>query len=77
MKPTTLFGALRGPLMLITLGALLAMDQMEQLSFASTWPTLLILYGALKLAERAFRPSSEEGPGSNSGSNYGQGGSLA
>jgi hypothetical protein len=44
--------AIRGPLMLILLGALLAADQAEKLDIGRTWPALLILYGLLKLAER-------------------------
>lgn len=45
--------AIRGPLLMITLGALLAVDQMGSYSFGRTWPVLLILFGVLKLAERA------------------------
>jgi hypothetical protein len=41
--------AIRGPLMLIALGLLLAADQMDKMSFGQTWPALLILFGLLKL----------------------------
>ena len=44
--------AIRGPLMLMALGVLLAADQAEKLEIGRTWPALLILYGLLKLAER-------------------------
>ncbi len=45
--------AVRGPLMMITLGVLASFDHMGGPSFWRTWPVLLILLGALKLAERA------------------------
>ena len=48
----TLIGALRGPLLLMLLGGLLAADQLGAMSFSLTWPALLILYGALKLIDR-------------------------
>jgi hypothetical protein len=44
--------AIRGPILMITLGVLLAVDQMGTLSFGRTWPVLLILFGLFKLAER-------------------------
>lgn len=44
--------AVRGPILLITLGALLAMDQMGTLQFSRTWPALLIVFGLFKLAEK-------------------------
>ncbi|MBZ5605905.1 MAG: DUF5668 domain-containing protein [Acidobacteriia bacterium] len=45
--------AVRGPIMMITLGVLLAIDQMGSVSFGRTWPVLLILFGLFKLAEKA------------------------
>ena len=45
--------AIRGPILMITLGVLLAIDQFGTLSFARTWPVLLIVFGLFKLAERA------------------------
>lgn len=44
--------ALRGPLLLMALGGLLALHRFEDLSFAKTWPVLLILLGVMKLLER-------------------------
>ena len=41
--------AARGPVVLITLGALMALDQ--TISFGRTWPALLIVYGLFKLVE--------------------------
>jgi hypothetical protein len=50
-----LLGAIRGPILMITLGVLLAIDQFGtvNLSFTRTWPVLLIVFGLFKLAERA------------------------
>jgi len=45
--------AIRGPILLITLGALMALDQTDRVSFGRTWPVLLILFGVFKLMERA------------------------
>jgi hypothetical protein len=47
-------GAVRGPVLMITLGVLLAIDQMGgSFTFGRTWPILLIIFGLFKLAERA------------------------
>jgi Domain of unknown function (DUF5668) len=43
--------ALNGPLVLTTLGVLLAADRLGHVSFWRTWPALLIVFGALKLVE--------------------------
>lgn len=51
--------AVRGPLMLMALGALLALARFQNISFGKSWPVLLILLGLLKLAERmAVRPAA-------------------
>ena len=42
--------AIRGPILLIALGLLLAADQTGRIGFDRTWPALLILFGLLKLA---------------------------
>ncbi|MBX9602666.1 MAG: DUF5668 domain-containing protein [Bryobacteraceae bacterium] len=44
--------AARGPLLLITLGILMAADQMGGWHFGRTWPVLLIVFGVTKLLER-------------------------
>jgi hypothetical protein len=49
--------AIRGPILMITLGVLLAIDQFGSVSFARTWPVLLIVFGLFKLAERASTKS--------------------
>lgn len=52
-----LLQAIRGPIMLITLGVLVALDYFQGISFTRrTWPVLLIVFGVLKLLERASRP---------------------
>jgi len=52
-----LIQAIRGPIMLITLGVLVALDYFQGLSFSRrTWPVLLIVFGLMKLLERAGRP---------------------
>ncbi len=45
--------AMCGPILLTTLGVLLAVDYGGQVSFSRTWPALLIVFGLFKLAERA------------------------
>lgn len=45
--------AVRGPLLLITLGTLLLLDRFTYFGFSQSWPILVILLGALKLGERA------------------------
>ncbi|HZU25620.1 MAG TPA: DUF5668 domain-containing protein [Bryobacteraceae bacterium] len=47
--------AVRGPLMLITLGVLIAVHQFGMLSFSTSWPVLVIVFGVLKLLERTTR----------------------
>ena len=48
-----LMSAIRGPIMLITVGALFAIDHFGSYSIAHTWPVILIVLGLLKLAEHA------------------------
>ena len=45
-------GAVRGPVMMITIGLLLAADHLDAISFGRTWPIILIVLGLFKLAER-------------------------
>lgn len=56
--------AIRGPILLITLGVLFAIHQAGLLPFSRTWPLLLIVIGLMKLFERmALRPVSVPPPG--------------
>ena len=41
--------AVRGPLMLITIGVLFAFDRFTEFRFSQTWPVLLIVAGLLRL----------------------------
>ncbi len=51
MTGANLLQAIRGPVLLVTLGLLMAADQLDRMSFSRTWPVLLILFGLFKLAE--------------------------
>ena len=67
----SLIQAIRGPIMLITLGSLVAMDYFNVYGFSRTWPLLIIMFGILKLLEKiAENPqqrqqSSSSPPGGN------------
>jgi len=45
--------AVRGPIIMITLGILFAIDHFGAFSFGRTWPILIIVIGLMKLIERA------------------------
>src|SRR5262245_42653349 len=45
--------AIRGPITLITLGILFALNNFTQYRFSQTWPVLLIVFGLLSLLRRA------------------------
>jgi len=47
----SLIEAIRGPVLLVALGMILAADQLDRADLSRTWPILLILFGVLKLAE--------------------------
>jgi hypothetical protein len=51
----TLAQAARGPVLLITLGSLMAMDHNGLVSFSRTWPALLIVFGVFKFLEHVGR----------------------
>lgn len=48
--------AIRGPILLITIGVLFAMHQAGVLHFSRTWPLIIIVIGVLKLVERLAIP---------------------
>ena len=48
--------AIRGPILLMSVGVLFVGDYFGPFPFQRTWPALLIVYGVLKLAERIFVP---------------------
>jgi cell wall-active antibiotic response 4TMS protein YvqF len=60
-SPRALVRAVRGPILLITVGALFTLDYFGHWPFYRTWPVLLIVFGALKLLER-MSPVSEQPP---------------
>lgn len=53
--------AIRGPVLMIAVGTLFAIDHMGGPAFSSTWPALLIVIGLLKLLER-MGPRGIAGP---------------
>jgi len=54
--------AIRGPIMLIVLGTLVAIDYAGIYGFWRTWPILIIVFGILKLMERAVVKPPESFP---------------
>ncbi len=47
----SLVRAIRGPVLLVTLGTLFLIDHSGGINFGRTWPVLLIVLGVLRLAE--------------------------
>jgi Domain of unknown function (DUF5668) len=45
-----LIRALRGPVIMITIGALFALDEFTSISFRQSWPAILIVVGLLNLS---------------------------
>lgn len=66
----SLMQAIRGPIMLITIGVLFALNQMTDFTFWRTWPVLLIVLGLLSLAEH-FSGPKPGGPTSRRDPNFG------
>lgn len=54
--------AIRGPILLITVGLLFAAHQAGVISFARTWPLIIIVIGLMKLIERLFVQRPPHGP---------------
>jgi hypothetical protein len=67
-NPPNLIRAIRGPIVLITVGVLFALDHMTEFSFTRTWPAILIVLGLLLLGERF-----SGGPPSRPDPNFGGG----
>ena len=61
-RPTSLIRAIRGPVTLITIGVLFAMNNFTTYSFDKTWPVLLIVFGLLSLAKRSMEPVAPPPP---------------
>ena len=56
IRPRSMLRAIRGPITLITLGVLFALNNFTPYHFEQTWPVLLIVFGLLSLARRSFEP---------------------
>jgi hypothetical protein len=52
--------AIRGPILLITVGILFAIHQAGILAFSRTWPLIIIMIGVMKLIERMVAPPPGE-----------------
>ena len=52
----SLVRAIRGPVTLITVGALFALNNFTPYGFDKTWPILLIVFGLLSLLRRGMEP---------------------
>jgi hypothetical protein len=48
--------AIRGPITLITVGVLFALNNFTQYRFGKTWPVILIVFGLLSLLRRGTEP---------------------
>lgn len=57
MNNAGIIQAARGPIMLITVGALMVIDYNTPYGFSRTWPVLFIVFGILKLLERMAGPA--------------------
>jgi len=64
--------AVRGPIMLIALGTLVAIDYAGVYGFWRTWPILIILFGLLKLLEHSGAKTPASFPGGPPGSYPGE-----
>jgi LiaI-LiaF-like transmembrane region len=53
--------AVRGPIILITVGTLFALDHFTPWGFQQTWPVILIVVGLLAMVGRMTRPGSPAG----------------
>ena len=58
----TILRAIRGPITLITVGVLFALNNFTQYSFDKTWPVLLIVFGLLSLMKRSMEPVAPPPP---------------
>ena len=58
----SLVHAVRGPITLITLGILFALNNFTPYGFDKTWPVLLIVFGLLSLMRRGMEPPPSPPP---------------
>jgi hypothetical protein len=57
-----LMRAIRGPIILITVGSLFALDHFSTVPFDRSWPVLIIVIGLLQLLDRSPRYSPAPPP---------------
>lgn len=62
MNSANILQAVRGPIMLITVGVLIVLDYNTPFTFGHTWPVLFIVFGVLKLLERMASPPQPPAP---------------
>lgn len=62
-----LINAIRGPIILITIGVLFAADKMTNYHFHQTWPVLLIVIGLMQLIGGRRRGGRDYYPGAAMG----------
>jgi Domain of unknown function (DUF5668) len=62
--------AIRGPILLITIGTLFAIHQAGILRFSRTWPLIIIMVGVMKLLERMAMPPAPVPPTPPAGGQY-------
>ena len=60
---SSLARAVRGPIILITVGVLFALNNFTPYGFSQTWPALLIVIGLLSFLGKGFGTGSSSGPG--------------
>src|SRR6185436_21038224 len=58
----SLVAAIRGPITLITVGVLFALNNFTPYKFHQTWPVLLIVFGLLSLLRRGTEPAGPPPP---------------
>src|SRR5437763_5705757 len=61
-REASLARAIRGPVTLITVGVLFALNNFTPYGFDKTWPVLLIVFGLLSLMRRGTEPPAPEFP---------------
>jgi hypothetical protein len=66
----SIVSAIRGPITLITLGVLFALNNFTPYGFHQTWPVLLIVFGLLTLLRRGVEPVQASAPGAPPPWNY-------
>lgn len=55
-SPGSMVRAIRGPVTLITVGVLFALNNFTEYGFDKTWPVLLIVFGLMSLLRRGMEP---------------------